>query len=285
MVKTQIEIVPYDGMDEDFLSQIRTWVNHVLEKADPSSTPQYLRITIWKHIKDLQDFYRREKEELGVVTSEESDFLATHEAWRGYPSIHLCHEKIEGFQDSFIEGVLHHEIGHALFHGSMEFYTFKFTSRLQEVARLHGFEFNHLQQCVYFLSIAIKDQEVVQWLTKIGLGPGQKSLLGYIMSDTEEEREAWELAKHAPVTKKIAMAAFLKVLVPIEAMDLIGFEDAQSLKNQWVEAYHWLTIKEQDNLLRLSHFIMKFEGIGFQEKLEKTAYALIMEFFETRGAF
>jgi hypothetical protein len=274
-VTTQIEIVPYDGMNEGFLSQIQAWVNTVLESADPSSTPPYLRITIWKDIRDLQDFYYKEKEELGIITGEESDFLATHEAWRGYPSIHLCHERVKGFQNPLIEGVLHHEIGHALFHGSMEFYTFTFTNRLQEVARLNGFELHHLQQCVYFLSIAMKDWEVIQWLTTIGLGPSQKSLLEYMLNDTEDEREAWGVAKRSPVTKKIAMAAFLKIILPIEAMILIGFEDARKLKDQWKEAYSWLSVTERDGLLRLSQWIMKCEGVGFQEKLENAAYGLI----------
>jgi len=275
----QIEIVPYDGMNKGFLSQIQTWVKNVLEKADPSSTPPYLRLTIWKNINALQEFYDQEKEDLGIVTGEESDFLATHEAWRGYPRIHICHERVKGVQDAVIEGVLHHEIGHALFHGSMEFYTFKFTDRLQEAARFNGFDLHLLQQCVYFLSIAIKDWEVIQWLTKIGLGPCQKSLLEYMMKDTEEEQEALGVAKHSPVIKKIVMAAFLKIILPIEAMILIRSEDAPKLKDQWKEAYSWLSVIEKDGLLRLSQRIMEFGESRFQEKLENAAYGLIEESF------
>jgi hypothetical protein len=275
----QIEILPYDGMNKGFLSQIQTWVKNVLEKADPSSTPPYLRLTIWKNIKTLQEFYDQEKENLGIVTGEESDFLATHEAWRGYPRIHICHERVKGVQDAVIEGVLHHEIGHALFHGSMEFYTFKFTDRLQEAARFNGFDLHLLQQCVYFLSIAIKDWEVIQWLTKIGLGLCQKSLLEYMMKDTEEEQKAWGVAKQSPVIKKITMAAFLKIILPIEAMILIRSEDALKLKNQWKEAYSWLSVTEQDGLLRLSQRIMEFGESRFQEKLENAAYGLIEESF------
>ncbi len=275
----QIEILPYDGMNKGFLSQIQTWVKNVLEKADPSSTPPYLRLTIWKNIKTLQEFYDQEKENLGIVTGEESDFLATHEAWRGYPRIHICHERVKGVQDAVIEGVLHHEIGHALFHGSMEFYTFKFTDRLQEAARFNGFDLHLLQQCVYFLSIAIKDWEVIQWLTKIGLGLCQKSLLEYMMKDTEEEQKAWGVAKQSPVIKKITMAAFLKIILPIEAMILIRSEDALKLKNQWKEAYSWLSVTEQDGLLLLSQRIMEFGESRFQEKLENAAYGLIEESF------
>ncbi len=275
----QIEIVPYDGMDKGFLSQIQTWVKNVLEKADPSSTPPYLKLTIWKKIKALQEFYDQEAGNLGIVTGEESDFLATHEAWRGYPRIHICHERVKDVQDAVIEGVLHHEIGHALLHGSIEFYTFKFTNRLQEAARFNGLDLHLLQQCVYFLSMAIKDLEVIQWLTKIGLGPCQKSLLEYMMKDTKEEQKAWGVAKQSPVIKKITMAAFLKIILPIEAMILIRSDDAPKLKDQWKEAYCWLSVMEQDRLLRLSQRIMEFGKSSFQEKLENAAYGLIEESF------
>jgi hypothetical protein len=161
----------------------------------------------------------------------------------------------------------------------MEFYTFKFTDRLQRAAKLKGFDLHLLQQCVYFLSIAIKDWEVIQWLTKIGLGPCQKSLLEYMMNDTEEEQKAWGLAKHSPVIKKIAMAALLKIILPIEAMILIRSDDAPKLKDQWNEAYSWLSVMEQDGLLRLSQRIMEFGESRFQEKLENAAYGLIEESF------
>jgi hypothetical protein len=105
------------------------------------------------------------------------------------------------------------------------------------------------------------------------------------MNDTEEDREAWGVVKHFPVTEKIAMAAFLKVILPIEAMILIGHEDARSLRDQWKEAYGWLSFKEQDNLLQLSHWIIKFVGVGFQEKLENAVYGLIEESFKTRDSF
>jgi hypothetical protein len=106
-----------------------------------------------------------------------------------------------------------------------------------------------------------------------------------MMNDTEEEREAWEMAKHSPVARKVAMAAFLKIILPIEAMILIIFEDARKLKDQWKEAYHWLSGLERNGLLRLSHRILKFGGSHFQEKLENAAYGLIEESFQTMEGF
>jgi hypothetical protein len=271
----QIEIISYEGIDGRFLHQIRTWANEVLEKANLSSTPPYLSITIWENNEELRDFYHIEKEALGVVTGEEIDFLATHEAWRGYPRIHISHERIQGISDSVIQGVLHHEIGHTLLHGSPEFYRFRFTNRLQEAGLHKGIDLSILQQCVYFLSIAIKDLDVVKWLSESGLWHGQQALLEYLMLDTEEEKQVWNIACNSPTHAKIAKAAFLKVILPIEAMISVAFEGAQDLKGRWYEAYSWLSEIERDGLLLLCQRIVEYESMTFQERLEQATLKLI----------
>lgn len=61
---TQIEIVPYIGIEEGFLTQIQTWANQVLERSELLYPPPYLCINIWKSMEELQTFYQREKEAL-----------------------------------------------------------------------------------------------------------------------------------------------------------------------------------------------------------------------------
>jgi hypothetical protein len=275
----QIEIVSYEGIDRRFLAQIRAWANEVLEKANLLSTPPYMLITIWKNNEELLDFYRNEKEALGVVTGEEIEFLATHEAWRGYPRVHISQERIKGISDSVIQGVLHHEIGHTLLHGSPEFYEFHFTNRLQEAGLSKGIDLPILQQCVYFLSIAIKDLDVVKWLAELGLGYGQQALLEYLMIDTEEEQQVWDIARNSPIHIRIAVAAFLKIILAIEAMISVAFEGAQDLKGRWYEAYSWLSERERTGLFRLCQKIAEYEGRIFQERLEYGALQLITEPF------
>ena len=121
---TQIQMVAHEKIDESFLTQVRLWANEVLEMAEFPSPPPLLCITIWKTMKEFQAFCQREKKKLGIVTGEETDFLATHDAWRGYPRIHVCEERLIGIPSVIIQGVIHHEIGHALHHGTLEFYTF-----------------------------------------------------------------------------------------------------------------------------------------------------------------
>ena len=87
------------------------------------------------------------------------------------------------------------------------------------------------------LSVALKDYEVVTWLTDIGLGFGQLHLFEYMISDTEDERRIWEVVYANPAPRKLALAHFLKTLLPIEALVSLRVEGAEIIKNQWKEAY------------------------------------------------
>jgi hypothetical protein len=276
-MSTQIQIVIHEEIDETFSTQIQRWTKEVLDKAEFPTVLPHLCLMIWKTMEKFHAFYSKEKEELGVVTGEEADFLATHDAWRGYPRIHICQERVKGIPSAVVQGTMHHEIGHAFHHGRPDFYTFRFSNSLQQAGQSHGLNLVLLQQCVYFLSIAIKDQEVVQWLAKIGLGFGQLALLGYLLSDTEEEHQAWELARDSHGLRKIALAAFLKTLLPIEAMISVGIPEAKILRKQWDEAYGWLSEKEREGLSLFALSITNVEAKTFQERLEHAASRLISE--------
>ena len=275
---TQIQIVAHEEIDGGLLNQVRRWANEVLERAGLLSSAPSLSITIWKTVEKLQAFYRREKEALGVVTGEEMDFLATHDAWRGYPRIHICQERLRGTPSTIVQGVIHHEIAHALHHGTPEFYTFRFSNRLQDAGRPHGLDLPLLQQCIYLLSVAIKDRDVVRWLAEVGLGFSQLALIAHLISDTEEERRIWEVVRGSSALEKIALATFLKTLFPIEAMISVGIEEAQGLRNQWKEAYGWLSEREWESLSQFAQCTMNDEGETFQERLEQAAIRLINQF-------
>jgi hypothetical protein len=273
----RLQISAHEGIDEGFLTQMRKWANEVLERTGSLTLPPMLCLTVWKDVEEMRVFYQREREALGVMTGEEADFLATHEAWRGYPRIHLCEERLMVIPDDVVRGAVHHEMGHALHHGSAQFYTFRFSNDLQKAGRSGGLDLPLLQQCVYFVSVAIKDREVVQWLADIGLDSGQRALLEHLVSDTEEDRQAWGMIHGSPPLKTIALAAFLKTLLPIEAMISAGVNEAIELRNRWNEAYGWLHEGELEGLYRLARHILSQKGETFQDRLERATLRLIAE--------
>ena len=272
-----VEIVSHDGVDDSFLEKILTWSGEVFEK--PGMLPGITRvcITIWKTVEELHAFYRDEREELGVVIGNEADFLATHDAWRGYPRILICQERLQGISDAVVRGVVHHEITHAVLHGTPEFYTFRFSNKLQEAARIAGLDENLLQQCVYLLSVAIKDFEVVQWLAVRGFGFGQLAIAEYIISDTEEDHRIWELVYDFPALRRIALAAFLKTLLPVVALMACDITGSPAIRDRWNEAYGWLSEDEREGIFRLARSIVADGGDSFQEKLERASYRVLQD--------
>jgi len=274
---TRIAIQPSEGTQKEFVAKIQSWTNEVLERKGPLAAPAVISINIWRHMDELQYFYQQEKQELGIATGEERDFLATHEAWRGDPRIHICQEKVRDVPDVVLQSVLHHEISHAIHHGNPEFYTFRYSTKLQEAGRLCGLDLALLQQCVYMLSVAIKDYDVVTWLTDIGLGHCQLHLLDYLISDTEDERRIWEVVCANPALRKLALALFLKTLLPIEALVSLRVERAESIKNQWKENYRWLSEKIQEGLVSFAHNTMTYSDKPFQQRLENVTLRLISE--------
>ena len=273
----QIVIQPSEGTQKEFVAKVQSWANEVLEKKGPLAAPTFISINIWRRMDELQCFYQKEKQELGIVTGGDTDFLATHEAWRGHPRIHICQERVKDVPDVVLKSVLHHEISHALLHGAPEFYTFRYSTKLQEAGGICGLDLALLQQCVYLLSIAIKDYDVVTWLTEIGLGTGQLHLLEYMITDTEDERQIWEVVCANTTPRKLALAFFLKTLLPIEALVSLSVEGAETIKNKWQEAYDWLSETVQEGLVGFAHNTMAYRDKSFQKRIEEVTINLISE--------
>jgi hypothetical protein len=273
----RIVIQPSEGTQKEFVAKVQSWANEVLGKKGPLAAPTLISVNIWRRMDELQSFYQQEKQELGIVTGEDTDFLATHEAWRGHPRIHICQERVKDVPGVVIRSVLHHEISHALLHGTPEFYTFRYSTKLQEAGEFCGLNLTLLQRCVYLLSIAIKDYDVVTWLTDIGLGFGQLLLLEYMITDTEDERRIWEVVCANPAPRKLALAFFLKTLLPLEALVSLNVERAEIIKNQWRESYGWLSETIQEGLVGFAHNTMICNDKPFQKRLENVTINFISE--------
>jgi hypothetical protein len=79
-MSTRIVIQPFEGIQKEFVTKIHSWANEVLEKKGRLAAPAVISINIWRRTDELQSFYQQERQELGIATGEETDFLAAHEA-------------------------------------------------------------------------------------------------------------------------------------------------------------------------------------------------------------
>ena len=274
-MKIFLEIIPFGHVDKTLLVKVDLWTRRLIEAVNGNKVPPRISIFLWERTRDFEEFDAREKAELGVVTGGESDFLATHEAWRGFPRIHIPTEKIKGLSEEVVEGIVQHEVGHALLHGNPEFYQFRFSTQLQEAGRHAGLDLPTLHQLVYLLSVAIKDEEVIRLLSQLGIGLYQMRLLEYLLVDTEEEQQTWEMIRNQAALRLLGMSVFLKTCLPIETMAESDFPEAGPLIEKWEAAYSWLTDQERRDLRTFARFVIGMPSNNFQERLERTVMGLI----------
>jgi hypothetical protein len=276
-MKTRIDIRCSHSFDEKIAEQIRLWAEDIIERLAEGAPPDRLKIHVYHRLDELQNFFRKEKDELGIVSEGEAEFIAIHEAWRGYPRIHICAERIKNLPEAVVLGAVQHELAHAILHGRPEFYTFRFSRPLISASEALGFDIQWLQQCVYLLSIALKDGEVVSRLVEIGFQCGQIGLLEHMLSDTRSEHDVWNTVRHLPPQRKIAVASFLKILLPVVTLTAKETDAGRRLRQEWEYVYDWLSETERLNMMRFATATVLSRSGSFQDRLEQTALKLITD--------
>ena len=98
-----------------------------------------------------------------------------------------------------------------------------------------------------------------------------------MITDTEDEHRIWEVVCANTVPRKLALAFFLKTLLPIEALVSLRVERAEIIKDQWKEAYRWLSETIQEGLIGFAHNTIASRDKPFQERLENVTINLISE--------
>jgi len=109
-----------------------------------------------------------------------------------------------------------------------------------EAGHSAGLDFPMIQQWVYLLSIAIKDEEVVRWLDASGLGLSQIRY-GILNGEYGGGTAAWDLIQDHPALRRLGLAAFLKIRLSIETLVGLGLPESGLLQEKWKAAYAWLT--------------------------------------------
>lgn len=274
-MKIQIDIQCSEDTDGKIAGQIRQWAEDIIESLAEKAPPDRLKILVYHRLDELQDFFRKEKEALGIVSEGETEFIAIHEAWRGYPRIHICSERIKNLPETVVRGAVQHELAHAILHGRTEFYTFRFSRQLVSAGEALGLDIQLMQQCVYLLSIALKDGEVISRLVDIGFQSGQIALLEHMLADTRSEREVWNAIRHLPPQRKIAVASFLKILLPVVILAAMKIDAGRRLQQEWENVYGWLSETERLDMIRFATESALNTTGSFHDWLEQTALKLI----------
>ena len=159
----------------------------------------------------MNAFLSEEKRSLGVGTSPfEASFFAVHDAWRGTPRIMLAHDKMLSVPRLVSMGGLHHEVAHTVLHGSLEYYLFSVPSSLLERKSLVSRQV--MRDLLYLVSVAVKDYEVTRLLCEKGFVEDQVAYNRYFLEPSEEDYEAWNMAKHDKTARFLVLVSLLKTI-------------------------------------------------------------------------
>jgi len=159
----------------------------------------------------LEAFLSQEYAKMGVTSSRfDEDFYAVHDAWRGIPRISVSVERIQSLTELTRAGVLRHEVGHSILHGSLQYYIFPIPHLLMEASERFDLPVQYLNDMLYLISIAVKDFEVTRLLHSGGYIEDQVAYTESVLEASEDDLAAWEIGKLNPQAKILCMVSRLK---------------------------------------------------------------------------
>jgi len=203
-----IRVITVGYVDEEFKSMIEMVAREFYSKA--GGEPELLEIYVYSTSARKRHALIREAESLGVVAV--GDYIVMHEAWRGWPRIHVDYEQCSKLEGELLRALLLHELAHSKLHGSPYYYIIPVWSSLVEK---YG---ERAPIVAYLASVVVKDVEVIALLKSLGY---DREIMAYTrLLDSElPHEECFDIED---------MLNFAKLLVPHVVMSLTV--DSQQLK-------------------------------------------------------
>uniref|UniRef100_A0A7C4BCR8 DUF1570 domain-containing protein n=1 Tax=Ignisphaera aggregans TaxID=334771 RepID=A0A7C4BCR8_9CREN len=139
--------------------------------------PELVEVYIYGSAELMRSHLLSEVLELGV--SVVGQYSVSHDAWRGWPRMHIDYGACKGLEERFLKALLHHEAAHSVLHGTLQSYVVALPRSFAEL-------FERSPWVVYLASVAVKDVEVVAYLSSKGLKGSVKDYLEYIKTGLRE---------------------------------------------------------------------------------------------------
>jgi len=196
--------------DEKFCEKILDIINDCYDSL-PARAVEIVDLYVFDKASTMNAFLNEEKRRFGIKTAPfDSSFFATHDAWLGTPRIMVSHDGMAVLPEMVRIGGLHHEVGHTVLHGSLEYYSFPFPELLLRLEKEGVVSRQIAVNILYLASIAVKDYEVTRLLYENGYVEDQVAFNKYLLEPSEEDCEAWNLAKQDNAARLLVLVSLLK---------------------------------------------------------------------------
>jgi hypothetical protein len=211
----------------------------------------------------MQAILREEKFRLGITTTGDEEFICSHDAWRNYPRIICCFEKLAKLNKLARLGAMRHEAAHSVLHGSLEYYIFRFPEDCRHTAEIKALDSSVLDQALFFVSVAVKDFEATRFLVQHDFIGCQFAFALEWLQFSEQDKAVWKLAQTNRQAKFIYRVALLKPILfahPLLALPRskkISLEHQVQLARRVEELLEHLGDAERNRLLQVANMIVE----------------------------
>ena len=269
----QLDFRCHGDITQDEVQEIRS----SLEECYPRlgrCLPERVEVYLFDTPVKLAAFLTSEKAELGIRTLGDEDFICSHDAWRGFPRLLICLERLFALSPMARLGSLRHEAAHTVLHGALAYYVFRIPPDCLELAKAKGMDLPVLQQVLYYCATAVKDFEVTRLLLRQGYQDCQLAFAQAQFLPSDEDKLAWLLARHHPQAKLIFFAGQLKTLLlgwPLEVAGLMKLGKSTDSMLNYMEP------EERKQLLGMTICIAKQLGEDTHNNVRLTLRQVLQE--------
>ncbi len=229
-----------------------------------SRVPYRVDIHVVDRESNMRALLKEDKLRLGIATGGDEEFICSHDAWRGYPRVICCLEKLAKLSKMARLGAIRHEAAHSATHGSLEYYIFRIPEDCRHTAAIKGLDSPVLDQALYFVSVAVKDFEATRFLVQHDFIGCQFAFALEWLQPSEQDKSAWKLAQTNRQTKFIYLTALLKSalfahpLLALPRSKKISLEHQVLLARRMEEMLEYLGSAEQNRLLQVANMIVEY---------------------------
>jgi len=149
--RIKIIITPIGRIPEEFMNLVKEALESFYRKVvEEVYVEVYIYATRYAKLAYLEEQALR----YGALVV--GDFVVMHEAWSGWPKIHVDYEYCSKLEEHYVRALLIHEAAHSILHGSPQYYIVSVQEKLLgDPEHLAG---------IYLASTIVKDMDVYRFL-------------------------------------------------------------------------------------------------------------------------
>ncbi len=191
------------SVPEQFTRKVLRVLQEFYENINNVPLPSLVEVYVYENTKAKLRVLEEEAISSGVLVV--GDYVTLHEAWRGWPRIHVDYEKTRSLKPKHLEALLIHEAVHSVLHGSPLYYLVTMDPELIEA---YGYE--NALKLVYTASTIVKDLEVHKFLVDQGCREQVKAYMEYIVERQLKDLECRNLLEKLQLAKLITPLTYVK---------------------------------------------------------------------------